>query len=74
MKLNENNDFMLEAIKEADIAINNKTGGPFGSVIVKDGKIVGRGHNQVVQNKDATCHGEIMAIKDASKNLNTFDY
>ena len=67
------NKFMQEAIKEAYKGISDKEGGPFGSVIVKDNKIVGRGHNQVLKNNDCTCHGEIQAIRDASKNLNTFD-
>lgn len=67
------NEFMKEAIKEAYIGIENKHGGPFGSVIVKDGKIVGRGHNEVLKNNDPTCHGEMMAIRDACKNLGTFD-
>lgn len=67
------NEFMNEAIKEAYIGIENKHGGPFGSVIVKDGKIVGRGHNEVLKNNDPTCHGEMMAIRDACKNLGTFD-
>ncbi len=67
------NDFMKNAIEEAQIGIRNKEGGPFGSVIVKDGKIVGRGHNQVVAMKDPTCHGEMQAIRNACKNLNTFD-
>lgn len=65
--------FMQEAIKEAETGINLKHGGPFGTVIVKDDKIVGRGHNEVVKNNDPTCHGEIMAIRDACKNLNTYD-
>lgn len=64
---------MKEAISEAYDGINNGDGGPFGSVIVKDGKIVGRGHNRVVKNQDPTCHGEIEAIHDACKNLGTFD-
>lgn len=65
--------FMKEAIKEAKLGINASDGGPFGAIIVKDDKIVGKGHNQVLLNKDPTCHGEIMAIKDACKNLNTYD-
>lgn len=64
---------MKEAISEAYDGINNGDGGPFGSVIVKDGKIIGRGHNRVVKNQDPTCHGEIEAIHDACKNLGTFD-
>ena len=64
---------MDEAIKEANHGISHNEGGPFGTVIVKDGKIVGRGHNEVIKNNDPTCHGEMMAIRDACKNLNTFD-
>lgn len=64
---------MEEAVKEAYSGINAGDGGPFGSVIVKDGKIIGRGHNRVVKNQDPTCHGEIEAIKDACKNIKTFD-
>lgn len=65
--------FMKEAIKEAYDGINKKHGGPFGAVIVKDGKVIGKGHNRVLKDKDPTCHGEMMAIKDACKNLNSFD-
>ena len=65
--------FMKEAIKEAYDGINKKHGGPFGAVIVKDGKVIGKGHNRVLKDKDPTCHGEIMAIKDACKNLKSFD-
>ena len=65
--------FMKEAIKEAYDGINKKHGGPFGAVIVKDGKVIGKGHNRVLKDKDPTCHGEIMAIRDACKNLNSFD-
>lgn len=61
------------AIAEAKEGISNRHGGPFGTVIVKDGKIVGRGHNRVLINKDPTAHGEINAIRDASRNLGTQD-
>ena len=64
---------MKEAIKEAYEGIKNKHGGPFGTVIVKDGKIVGRGHNRVLFNHDPTCHGEMEGIRDACKNLGTHD-
>ena len=65
--------FMKEAIKEAEKGIANGDGGPFGAVVVKDGVIVGKGHNKVLKNNDATCHGEMVAIKSASKKLGTFD-
>lgn len=71
--MNKKNEYMQIAIKEARIGIENNEGGPFGSVIVKNGKIIGKGHNEVIKNNDPTCHGEMMAIHDACKTLNTFD-
>lgn len=67
------NKFMQVAIEEAREGIRNGHGGPFGAVIVKDGKIIGRGHNHVVINNDPTCHGEVDAIRNACKNINSFD-
>lgn len=67
------NKFMQIAIDEAREGISHDDGGPFGAVIVKDGKIIGRGHNRVAKNNDPTCHGEMEAIRDACKNLSTFD-
>lgn len=64
--------YMREAIKLASDNIDNN-GGPFGAVIVKDGQIVGKGVNRVTANNDPTAHAEVSAIRDASKNLNTFD-
>ena len=64
-------EYMKEAVKEAYEGISNRHGGPFGAVIVKDGKIVGRGHNRVLIDHDPTCHGEMMAIHDACRNLGT---
>ena len=66
-------NYMIEADKQAQINLITNEGGPFGAVIVKNGKIVGKGKNEVLKNHDATNHAEIMAIKDASKNLNTHD-
>ena len=67
------NPFMKIAVEEALNGIRAGHGGPFGCVIVKDGQIVGRGHNEVVRQKDPTCHGEMMAIHDACQKLGTFD-
>ena len=64
---------MEMAIEEAKKGILQGHGGPFGCVIVKNDEIVGKGHNEVLKNNDPTCHGEIMAIHEACKTLNTFD-
>ena len=63
--------FMKEAIREASKGMEQGSGGPFGSVIVKDGTIVGRSSNKVFETNDPTAHAEIMAIRDAAKNLAT---
>lgn len=63
--------FMEAALQEAYEGIEKNHGGPFGAVVVKDGRIVGRGHNRVLYKKDPTCHGEMEAIRDACKNLGT---
>lgn len=67
------NPYMQTAIEEARTGIHAGHGGPFGCVIVKDGEIVGRGHNEVIRQQDPTCHGEVMAIRNACRNLGTFD-
>jgi tRNA(Arg) A34 adenosine deaminase TadA len=64
-------EFMDEAIRIAKAGVANGKGGPFGSVVVKDGKIVGSSSNMVFETNDPTAHAEVMAIRDASKNLNT---
>ncbi len=65
----ENKDkFMKEALKEAEKAYK-KLEVPIGAVIVKDGKIIARGHNQKEEKKDPTMHAEMIAIKKASKKL-----
>ena len=64
--------FMAKAI-ELSIKSANTIGGPFGSVIVKDQKIIEEGSNKVTSTNYPTAHGEIVAIREACKNLNTFD-
>ena len=66
------NEFMKRAI-ELSIKSVNTDGGPFGCVIVKDGKIVAEGSNKVTSTNDPTAHGEIVAIRDACKKLNDFN-
>lgn len=70
---NTKKDFMYVAEVEALQGITHRHGGPFGAVVVKDGEIVGSGHNTVLRDKDPTCHGEMNAIRNACNNLGTFD-
>ena len=64
--------FMQEAIRLSIEHMRNGDGGPFGAVVVKDGKIIGRGWNQVTGSNDPTAHAEIVAIREACRQLNTF--
>jgi guanine deaminase len=64
--------FMQEAIQLAHNGVVNNDGGPFGCVIVKWEEIIGRGNNKVTSTNDPTAHAEIVAIRDACKNLGTF--
>ena len=67
------NRFMPRAIDEERLGNEQQDGGPFGSVVVKDGKVIGKGHNCVLKNNDPTCHGEVAAIRDACANIGSFD-
>ena len=71
--MNSNNEkFMLKAIELSKKSVKNG-GGPFGAVIVKDGKIIAEGTNSVTKNNDPTAHAEINAIREAAKKINNFD-
>jgi guanine deaminase len=65
--------FMEMAVKEAFKGMTDNEGGPFGAVIVKDGRVIAKDHNRVVKTKDPTAHAEIEAIRRASKKLGRFD-
>lgn len=65
-------DFMKIAIREARTGMKKHHGGPFGAVIVKDGKIIAKAHNMVLSTNDPTAHAEIVAIRKATKKLGTF--
>jgi tRNA(Arg) A34 adenosine deaminase TadA len=67
-----NKRFMREAIRLSIQMMRRGKGGPFGAVVVKNGKIVGRGCNQVTSSNDPTAHAEIVAIREACKRLKTF--
>ena len=63
---------MREAIRLSFDTMRNNMGGPFGCVVVKDGKIIARGFNKVVSTNDPTAHAEVVAIREACKVLNDF--
>ena len=67
------NNYMKIAKDLADNNLVTKDGGPFGACIVKDGVIIGKGSNKVLLNNDPTAHAEVMAIRDACKNINSYD-
>jgi tRNA(Arg) A34 adenosine deaminase TadA len=65
-------EFMRRAIRLAEVGVDTDQGGPFGCVIVKDGQVIGEGCNQVTSTNDPTAHAEIVAIRQACRNLNSF--
>jgi guanine deaminase len=65
--------FMQMAVREAFKGMTDNEGGPFGAVIVNDGRAIAKGHNRVVRTKDPTAHAEIVALRRASKKLRRFD-
>lgn len=64
--------FMAEAIRLSIENVKSGKGGPFGAVVVKDGKIIARGVNGVTSTNDPTAHAEVVAIRNACKELNSF--
>lgn len=67
------NRWMQIAYDEALKGMNANEGGPFGAVIVKDGEILAKAHNRVVATNDPTAHAEVIAIREASQLLGTYD-
>lgn len=68
----QDKEFMREAIRLANESVKNG-GGPFGAVIVKDGKIIAGRSNSVTLDNDPTAHAEVNAIREACRKLGTFD-
>ena len=71
--MEEKKEHMKQAI---DLALSNTVtakGGPFGAVIVKDGKIIGKGVNKVTSTNDPTAHAEVVSIREAAKNIGSFE-
>ena len=67
------NEYMKIAKELSEDNLKTNVGGPFGACIVKDGKIIGKGSNHVLSNNDPTAHAEIMAIRNACTNLDSYD-
>ena len=65
--------FMRRVLELAQRGMDTGHGGPFGSVIVKDGEIVGEAHNEVLSSNDPTAHAELLAVRRASAKLKTFN-
>jgi guanine deaminase len=68
-----NEKHMRRAIALSKTNVESLKGGPFGAVVVKNGKVIGEGTNLVTTNNDPTAHAEVEAIRQACKNLKTFD-
>lgn len=67
-----NEQFMREAIRLSIERMRSGEGGPFGAVVVKDGKVIATGHNKVTSSNDPTAHAEVVAIREACKVLGSF--
>ena len=67
------NEYMKIAKELSEDNLSTNAGGPFGSCIVKNGNIIGKGSNHVLSHNDPTAHAEIVAIREACKNLGTYD-
>jgi len=70
--MSKQEEFLAEAARLALESVRRDRGGPFGAVVVKDDRIIGRGGNQVLGTNDPTAHAEIVAIRDACRVLGTF--
>jgi len=68
----EHNHWMEQAVDIAVSNVHSRRGGPFGAIVVKDGKIVGVGRNEVTSLNDPTAHAEVQAIRDACRNLGSY--
>lgn len=66
-------ELMREALRLAEQGMRSGEGGPFGCVVVRQGEIVGRGNNRVTSTLDPTAHAEVVAIRDACRNLGTWE-
>jgi guanine deaminase len=73
MEIENHEIYLNEAFSEAFKGVRSNVGGPFGAVVVLDGKIIGKGCNHVLGDNDPTAHAEIIAIRQACKSIANFD-
>ncbi|MDP1622832.1 MAG: nucleoside deaminase [Bacteroidales bacterium] len=66
-------NYLNEAFNEAFYTVRNNVGGPFGAIVVMNGKVIGKGGNQVSSQNDPTAHAEIVAIREACRKIGNFD-
>tara|TARA_B100000809_G_scaffold9699_1_gene9189 strand:+ start:1191 stop:1670 length:480 start_codon:yes stop_codon:yes gene_type:complete len=72
MSIDQQKKFMRKAIRLSMENVQSGNGGPFGTVIVKNGKIIATGVNEVTKSNDPTAHAEMIAIRNACEKLNSF--
>ncbi len=72
MQMQDHDHYMREAIRLSFEGMRSRQGGPFGAVVVKEGRIIGRGTNQVALTNDPTAHAEVVAIREACRHLGSF--
>lgn len=72
-EMSTHQEYLLKAVELSDFSVDHGSS-PFGCIIVNEqGEIIGEGYNHVVLDNDPTAHGEVMAIRNACKNINSFD-
>ena len=64
--------FLKKAIELAKKGMNSNSGGPFGAIVVRDNEIIGQGFNRVTSTLDPTAHAEVVAIRDACQNIQSY--
>jgi guanine deaminase len=69
----DRDSFLARALRLAEDNARGGRGGPFGAVVVKDGRIIAEGVNLVTGGNDPTAHAEVMAIREACRKLGTYD-
>lgn len=67
------NEYMKVAKELANDNLKTNAGGPFGACVVKNGKIIGKGSNKVLKTNDPIAHAEVTAIREACKNINSYN-